>query len=104
MKKVYTLMRLCSGKAGSISVPQGTFSTKEAAEDAQKAKNIEFQVLMQAKVMQVTGPNECEPVMEVAQLLQLLGIENVQFFSYEADVHESALLALPAEKKIILAS
>ncbi len=104
MTKTYTVMRLVSGRAGGVAVPQGTFSTEEAARDHQKAKQLEFKAMMELVLMQVTSPSECDPVMKVQEFLQVLGIENVQFFIYESEVHESALLALPNEKKIILAS
>jgi len=97
--KTYTVMMQLSGKRGGLSVPMVQLASKDAAEDAVRSRQNEFMQLMEHPIIRPTGPDEGELVMNVRQLLHLIGVENVGHFIDETEVQEGERIVTP---KILL--
>lgn len=109
-RKIFTVMRHCSGRAGSLLIPQVTFggadaeATENEAKRGAQRRQADFMALLECQIMRVTGRDQCEPVgMTVKDFLNLLGVENVGHFVHSTEIRESDIDLAPSPK-IILAS
>jgi hypothetical protein len=104
--KVWTVVRLCSGKAGGLSAPCVTYSGPDGerlAKGAAEQRQADIQRLFESILVRKTSQDEVEPVgLTLAQLLATLGIEQVVHFIHETEVKESDIV-VPQGPKIILA-
>ncbi len=109
-RKVFTVMRHCAGRAGSLLTPQVTFggddaeATENEAKRGAQRRQADFMVLLDCQVMKITGRDQCEPVgLTVKDILNMIGVENVGHFVHSTEVRESDIDLAPSPK-IILAS
>lgn len=104
--KIYTVVRLCSGKSGGLSSPCVTFTGPQGerlAKDAADKRQADITQLFSAEIVQQSMPGQPEPPrMRVADLLSAIGIEQVVHFIHETEARESDLTVLN-QSKIILA-